>query len=158
MRNSMATTLERPDSTRAPTPFHSALQVKGMTCQNCARQVGEALQNVPGVSSATVSLQDARATVRWLPQSHPDQEALLRSLNQAGYEGRVIERPSEQPEHECHSSAWESTLWLALSGTAYLMLGEWAFRLEREAWFRWSALAVATLVQVFAGTRFYRGD
>src|ERR1044071_330067 len=124
MRNSMAATLTSPDSASASPQLRSELEVTGMTCQNCARHVGEALQQVPGVSSATVSLQDERASVRWSPQAHPNQEALLESLERAGYTGRLIERPSENAEDKCHASGWGTTLWLALAGTAYLMLGE----------------------------------
>ena len=39
--------------------------ITGMTCANCARHVTEAIQSVPGVSSATVRLEANRASVRW---------------------------------------------------------------------------------------------
>src|SRR4051794_4681779 len=155
MRNSMPATLPQPPASASPT--RTELSVTGMTCQNCARHVGEALQTVPGVGSATVSLQDQRASVRWLPQAAPDHSALIESLRDAGYTGQLIEPSQQKSEHECHSSAWESTLWLALAATAYLMLGEWGLGLQRQGWFRWSAFAVATLVQVFAGSHFYQG-
>jgi cation transport ATPase len=41
------------------------LSVSGMTCGNCARHVTEAIQSVPGVHSATVSLDSHSASVRW---------------------------------------------------------------------------------------------
>lgn len=34
----------------------SNLKIEGMTCQNCARHVREALQGVPGVEYAEVDL------------------------------------------------------------------------------------------------------
>ena len=43
----------------------SELAVRGMNCGNCARHVTEALQAVSGVTSATVTLETERATVRW---------------------------------------------------------------------------------------------
>ena len=45
------------------------LSVSGMTCSNCARHVTEAIQAVPGVRSATVSLESRRAQVRWSPDA-----------------------------------------------------------------------------------------
>lgn len=39
------------------------LTVTGMTCDHCVRSVTKALQDVPGVTSATVSLSDKAATV-----------------------------------------------------------------------------------------------
>jgi len=48
-------------------PAATELLVTGMNCQNCARHVTEAIQNVPGVRSASVSLEAGRASVRWNP-------------------------------------------------------------------------------------------
>jgi mercuric reductase len=39
------------------------LKIKGMSCQNCARHVREALQNAPGVHHAEVNLERAEAHV-----------------------------------------------------------------------------------------------
>jgi Cu+-exporting ATPase len=41
------------------------LRVDGMTCGNCARQVTDALQKVPGVLAAPVDLTAATARVVW---------------------------------------------------------------------------------------------
>jgi len=46
-------------------PATTELRVSGMTCNNCARHVTEAIQGVPGVQSASVNLQDAAASIRW---------------------------------------------------------------------------------------------
>src|SRR6185436_14633546 len=54
-------------------------------------------------------------------------------------------------------AGWQLTLWVALLGTAVLMIGEWVFQLGATPWFRWLSLAVATVVQVYAGAPFYRG-
>ncbi len=40
------------------------LLVDGMTCQNCARHVTEAIQSAPGVRSGSVSLERKSASVR----------------------------------------------------------------------------------------------
>jgi Cu+-exporting ATPase len=54
-------------------------------------------------------------------------------------------------------SGWSLNLWLGLPVTALLMLGEWLFRLGLRGWFQWCSFGLATLVQVLAGARFYRG-
>jgi Cu+-exporting ATPase len=152
----MRTTTENPAG--AITATRTELQVSGMTCQNCVRHAREALEQVPGVRSAVVSLPDEHASVRWQPDAPTNVPALLESLEEAGYPGRVLEKQSHgEGEHECHSAAWESNLWIGVAGMLLLMIGEWVFRLANEPWFRWSSFLVATIVQVFAGARFYRG-
>lgn len=40
-------------------------KVAGMTCQGCVRSVRNVLQTLPGVAEVDVSLEDARARVRY---------------------------------------------------------------------------------------------
>lgn len=40
-------------------------KVAGMTCQGCVRSVRNVLQTLPGVAEVNVSLEDARARVRY---------------------------------------------------------------------------------------------
>src|SRR5689334_8588612 len=37
------------------------------------------------------------------------------------------------------------------------MLGEWLFGLETTLWFQWVSFVIASIVQIFAGSPFYRG-
>src|SRR5882672_12707520 len=100
----MRTTTENPAG--AITATRTELQVSGMTCQNCVRHAREALEQVPGVRSAVVSLPDEHASVRWQPDAPTNVPALLESLEEAGYPGRVLEKQSDgEGEHECHSAA-----------------------------------------------------
>ncbi|HWX20125.1 MAG TPA: cation transporter, partial [Candidatus Binatia bacterium] len=132
------------------------LAVDGMTCGNCARHVTQALQGVPGVQTALVNLEGHQATVRWQPQAHPDPAAAVKAVEAEGYGAKVIEDVAS--EHGDHKLAgWQLNLWLGLPATALLMLGEWVFRLGMVRWFQWFAFAVAGVVQVLAGARFYRG-
>ena len=41
--------------------------IGGMSCNNCARQVTAAIQGVPEVASASVTLEKGQAEVRWQP-------------------------------------------------------------------------------------------
>ncbi len=68
-----------------------ALQVKGMTCDGCARHVTKALEGVVGVESAQVpTWQAGRATV--LAEADTEDAALVRAVEDAGYRATVRER------------------------------------------------------------------
>jgi Cu+-exporting ATPase len=155
-------TVAEPHAPAGPTTERrTELQISGMTCQNCVRHTREALEGVPGVRSATVSLPDAHASVRWDPNVPTHDSALLEALDKTGYPGRIIESPTPSSgEHECHehhSTAWQANLWIGLAGMLVLMIGEWVFRLADQPWFRWTSFGIATVVQIFAGAPFYRG-
>ncbi len=59
----------------------TTLMIEGMSCQHCVAAVTKALQSVPGVESAQVSLDEARATV----SGDAPQQALLDAVQRAGY-------------------------------------------------------------------------
>lgn len=59
------------------------LQIGGMTCMHCQAKVARALQDVPGVYSATVDLSAASADVETDGVVQPDQ--LVRAVARAGY-------------------------------------------------------------------------
>ncbi len=61
------------------------LEVIGMTCTMCVRHVTAALQKVPGVFRADVTLTPPRAVVRYDPGvAGPD--AMIAAIRQAGYD------------------------------------------------------------------------
>jgi Cu+-exporting ATPase len=132
------------------------LTVTGMTCGNCARHVTEALQNVPGVRTATVSLDAHRAEVRWKAVAKPDPSALVEALEQAGY-GAKVSAMHTHDTAESKLAGWRLNLWTGVLGTLPLVLGEWVFGLGMEPWFRWISFGLAGIVQIFAGAQFYRG-
>jgi Cu+-exporting ATPase len=142
------------------------LSVEGMTCNNCARHVTEAIQSVAGVHSANVRLESNQATVRWLGSAQPDITALLKAVQDEGFQARVAEAKaahSHDHEHE-HShdhdhglAGWQFNLWVGLPVVLLLMAGEWGFSLAMRPWFQWVSFALASLVQVFGGAQFYRG-
>jgi P-type Cu+ transporter len=129
------------------------LAVHGMTCSNCVRHVTEAIQQVPGVSHAAVTLDPGRAVAKWKPDAQPDVEAVIHAVKQAGYDAMVHEG-----EHHAHGvSDWYMTLWVGLLCTVPLMIGEWVLGLALHRWFQWVSFGLATVVQVYCGARFYRG-
>ncbi len=132
------------------------LLVNGMTCQDCARHVTEAIQGVPGVRSASVSLKNKRATVRWNLESGGKVSAVVAAIQNAGYEAREI-RAGAADDSTLKQGGWQMNLWLGLAVTVALMIGEWGFGLAMTPWFQRLAFALAGVVQIFCGAQFYRG-
>lgn len=59
------------------------LSIAGMTCDNCARHVREALSEVPGVRSVAVDLPRGQATLE--ADAEPTRRTLAAALDEAGY-------------------------------------------------------------------------
>ncbi len=127
-----------------------------MTCNNCARHVTEAIQGVGGVQSASVSLQNSCAAVRWNSADGKNVAAVLAAISQAGYEAKEISA-QKNGGRDSKPGRWQWNLILGLAVTAALMIGEWIFGLAMTPWFRWLAFALAGGVQIFCGAQFYRG-
>jgi Cu+-exporting ATPase len=126
-------------------------QIDGMTCANCARHVTEAIQSVPGVRSAAVSLESKSAMVQW--NDSQNVPAVLRAVKKAGY---VAEEATASRYAQMHKD-WQPGLWLGISVTALLMLGEWVLGLQMSRWFQWLSFILAGAVQIYSGAPFYRG-
>ena len=137
-----------------PNSLATELAVTGMTCGNCARHVTEAIQSVPGVRSATVSLDSRRASVRWAKAGEHDVAALLQAVEKEGYGAKVL---AAHDHDQQRLAGWQMNLVIAVFGTVPLMLGEWVFNLAMMPWFQWFSFVLATIVQIFAGGQFYRG-
>ena len=149
-------TIESRRTQPQPSRRVTELFVTGMTCNNCARHVTDALQSVAGVRSATVNLEGGQALVSWEAGAAPVPEAAIRAVEAEGFGARVAEAQScDRCEHKM--SGWQFNLWVGVLGTLPLMLGDWAFGWGMVPWFQWTSFALASLVQVLAGARFYRG-
>ena len=129
------------------------LRISGMTCNNCARHVTEAIQSVAGVQSASVNLQAGSASVRWNSAEVVQAPVVLAAISKAGYDAKEISLDGLASQ----KSHWQWNLVVGLAVTAVLMVGEWIFHLAMTPWFRWLAFALAGVVQIFCGAQFYRG-
>jgi len=137
-------------------PTNSAvteLHVTGMTCNNCARHVTEAIQSVSNVRSASVSLENKRATVRWNSAEAINVSEILAAIAKAGFAAKEMPAVADGSKQ----SRWQWNLILGLGVTGALMIGEWVFGLMMTGWFRWLSFFLAAIVQVFCGAQFYRG-
>ncbi|HEV2692801.1 MAG TPA: cation-translocating P-type ATPase [Verrucomicrobiae bacterium] len=135
-------------------PTITELRVTGMTCNNCARAVTEAVQQVAGVHSATVTLSSQHASVRWNSPAAKNSDAVLAAISQAGFAAKEISSDDMAASQQSH---WQWNLILGLAVTGTLMIGEWAFGLAMTPWFQWLAFALAGVVQIFCGAQFYLG-
>jgi Cu+-exporting ATPase len=144
-----------PDATETAARV-SELAVTGMTCANCARHVTDALLGVDGVAGADVSLSESRARVRWKGGATADTAALIEAVTAAGYKAEPFTTTAETKSPP-RFAGWHLNVVLGLAVTAPLMAGEWIFGLTDLAWFRWGSFALAAVVQIFCGARFYRG-
>lgn len=70
------------DRNPAHYPYGAELTIGGMTCENCARRVENALNELEG-TWATVRIDGCRARVRC--KQPPDEAALRRAVREAGY-------------------------------------------------------------------------
>jgi Cu+-exporting ATPase len=59
--------------------------VTGMSCNNCARAIERKLVSTPGVSSAKVDLENARASVEY-EEGRTDRAQLISAVESLGYQ------------------------------------------------------------------------
>ena len=71
-----------PDKNKSHYPHQIDLQIGGMTCENCARRVENALNTLDG-TWAKVSISNHKAHI--LLKNPPDEALLARTVGDAGY-------------------------------------------------------------------------
>ncbi|MDX1950853.1 MAG: cation-translocating P-type ATPase [Verrucomicrobiota bacterium] len=134
------------------------LLVSGMTCSNCARHVTEALRQVPGVTSASVSVEEGKARVQWQSREVASEELLFKALNQAGYEGKLPASAKGSLWDEWSPlQGWRFNVVIGSAVTIPLMFMEWVLGVGMERWYQWLSFGLATPIQLIGGLRFYHG-
>ena len=115
------------------------LSIRGMHCASCVASVERALVSVDGVAAAGVNLVDGSARVHpseagTAGTGPPDPEALVRAIEEAGYEARVLAgiedaleeaRAREAEQDTGHQTLMRKVRWGALCGTPILLFGHW---------------------------------
>ena len=61
------------------------LLVKGMTCGNCVAHVTKALESLPGVETAAVSLEEGKARVQY-DAAKTNVDVMKHAVQEEGYE------------------------------------------------------------------------
>ncbi len=70
------------------------LHISGMTCGSCPRTARVALQKLPGVYSATVTLDDSLGVVRYDPQRLTPARIVAHLARLTGYRATVLPDPA----------------------------------------------------------------
>jgi copper ion binding protein len=65
--------------------MQTTLKVTGMTCGHCVAAVTKALEAIPGVEKADVSLEKAQAVV----SGEADPQAMIDAVKEEGYEAEA---------------------------------------------------------------------
>ncbi len=140
-------------------PTRVRLKVGGMTCQNCVRHVREALQAAEGVRSVDVDLARGEASVLVKDATGQTPERLATAVRSAGFEAEPLNRGASAAGEDGRAAghSWHLPMWIALAVTGLLMAGEWLLGLHHDAWFRWLAFGLGSVVQFYSGLGFYRG-
>jgi copper-transporting P-type ATPase V len=130
------------------------LDVSGMTCGSCVQRVEKTLLKQPGVLECRVNLATAEATVRLGEESAPF-DALKAAVQARGYDIEIHRDRREDDPARREERDWARRAWVAWPlGLAVLIL---SMAWMEPTWARWTALALTTPVQLWAGWPFIRG-
>jgi len=151
-------------------PREMVLPIEGMTCASCVNRIERFLTRTPGVESAMVNLATEMATIRYLPDV-ADRAALVGAIESAGYDVRT--RPptalGDSPltvageltaddldrEREAGALLLRASVSIATALAIMALMFAPQTTVALEALNR-LVLIPATIVQVWAGGRFYR--
>jgi Cu+-exporting ATPase len=137
-------------------PHTLDLSVGGMTCASCVARVERALQQVPGVRTASVNLatESARVVVDAVDDAAIDVR-LRRAVRSAGYEPRSAEAAQAAADASPWEGFWPVAAGLALSAPllAPMLLQPFGVHAMLPPWWQ---LLLAAPVQFWLGARFYR--
>jgi Cu+-exporting ATPase len=161
-------------SERVPVAAEIQLPVVGMTCASCVNRIERFLAKTPGVEEASVNLATEVATIRYLPDVAGRPE-LVGAIEAAGYEVRAVPATTEAGDGSAEADALaadqaredaararELRLMLVQSlvsiaiALVTMALMFWPQTLVPMADINKLVLWPATLVQFWAGGRFYR--
>ncbi len=166
----MQTIAESNASTEPPSlSAEVQLPIEGMSCASCVNRIERYLRKTPGVAEASVNLATEVATVTYLPEIAGLDE-LARAIEAAGYEIRqkpksetgakaslIDEADADARERAREQRSLGLSAAFALvvaAATMFLMYApNLPLAMEQIAWV---VIGPATLVQFWAGRRFYR--
>jgi cation-transporting ATPase V len=139
-------------------PGHAELDlmVSGMTCASCAARVEGTLARQPGVAEAAVNLATGRAHVVVDP-ALASVEDLAAAVEDIGYGLTSISLQGSAQDDQAREDAIEQRDWRRRVLVAWplgLVVLVLSLRYMDDPWARWTALALATPVQFWAGWPF----
>ena len=155
-----------------PASAEIQLPIEGMTCASCVNRIERFLRATDGVETASVNLATEIATIRYLPWVAGRAE-LVGAVESAGYDVRAAseaasaEGPPEatlasalmagdaERDHESRRTLAQAvaSIAVAVAIMAAMFVPQTSIPMET---INWLALVPATLIQAWAGQRFYR--
>jgi Cu+-exporting ATPase len=154
----------------APTTAEIQLPIEGMTCASCVNRIERFLQKTEGVETATVNLATEMATIRYLPDIAA-REDLVGAVEAAGYDVRppapidpatgpvsLLEELSADDidrRREERSLLRQAVTSVAVAVAIMIAMFVPQTTVPMET-INWLALGPATIIQAWAGRRFYR--
>jgi Cu+-exporting ATPase len=160
-----------PTAPTAPTAPSAEIQlpIEGMSCASCVNRIERFLRKTPGVAEANVNLATEVATITYLPEIAGLDE-LARAIEAAGYEVRPLpttadgtraslvdeaDKESAERGRERRSLGLTAMAALVVAAVAMALMYAPSLPLSMEQ-LAWVLIGPATLVQFWAGRRFYR--
>jgi Cu+-exporting ATPase len=146
------------------------LPIEGMTCGSCVNRIERFLRATDGVESASVNLATESATIRYLPDV-ADRDRFVDAVEAAGYEVRAarehrVDEPAmtlaaevaladAERDRESRHLLVQALASIAVAVVIMVAMFVPQTRVPMET-INWIALVPATIIQVWAGARFYR--
>jgi Cu+-exporting ATPase len=146
----------------SPTPIEIVLPIEGMTCASCVNRIERFLNKTAGVVGASVNLATERATVSVDPAVAGRTE-LVAAVEAAGYDVRpetaatsVLEADPEEPARALERRTLLIQAAASIAVAAALMIVMfWPQASVPMTTLNWLALVPASVIQLWAGRRFY---
>jgi len=142
-----------------PIPARVRLRLQGLNCASCVSRVERALQNVPGVTAASVNLASQSAVVGYIPETVTP-ERIAQAVRDAGY-GAEVADAGELDAGTASRSLTARLVFSAVTAAVLMLMGMWHGLWALLGLSHQQANIVqcllATPVQFWAGWPFYAG-
>jgi Cu+-exporting ATPase len=140
------------------------IPISGISCASCVSTIERALNQAPGVVSASVNLATNAATVEFLPPTITLQD-LRRAIRDAGYEPLEVAEGAHPGDYEKAGREREirrlkTKLTVGIILTAPVVLGSlpgWFSWVPKFLQSFWVLLVLTSPVQFWVGSQYYRG-
>jgi Cu2+-exporting ATPase len=135
------------------------LVVDGLRCASCVWVTEKVLERTPGVARATVSYATGRATLRWDP-ARIDLAGIARRIAALGYRPRPLTEAATPDRGLMVRAAFAAVATLAIMGLYEGLYAGWWYGTIDPLYaqlFRWTSLALATPVTLWAAEPFFTG-
>jgi Cu+-exporting ATPase len=144
------------------TPIEISLPIEGMTCASCVNRIERFLNKTDGVVQASVNLATERATITVDPAVAGLSE-LVAAVEAAGYDVRPEAAPTSileaDPDEPARALERRRTLVQAVASIAVaailMLVMFWPQATVPMTALNWLALLPASVIQLWAGRRFY---